>query len=91
MNLQEIYLEIRPEDIAYIKFILESYEGVGMIRTVNRSKAVIVLLVVDDFSPIARDLLASLKKEVPLKEIARPNDGGEDWFLNEIAVESLPK
>lgn len=91
MNLQEIYLEIRPEDIAYIKFILESYEGVGMIRTVDRHKAVIVFLVVEDFSSIARDLLASLEKEIPLKEIVRPKDGGEDWFMNEITVESLLK
>ncbi len=89
MNLKEIYLEIRPQDIAYIKFILESYEGVGMIRTVDRKKAVIVLMVVDDFSSIAQDLLASLKKEIPLKEIARPTEGGEDWFLSEIAEESL--
>ena len=46
-------------------------------------------MVVDDFSSIAQDLLASLKKEIPLKEIARPTEGGEDWFLSEIAEESL--
>jgi hypothetical protein len=38
MELQDIYLETRPEHIAYIKFIFESYEEVGMIRTVDRKK-----------------------------------------------------
>ncbi|MBM4299859.1 MAG: DUF4911 domain-containing protein, partial [Deltaproteobacteria bacterium] len=36
MELQEIFLEIPPEHIAYVKFIFESYEEVGIIRTVDR-------------------------------------------------------
>lgn len=86
MCLHEIYLELRPEDIAYVKFIFESYEGVGIIRTVERKKAVIVLLVVDDFLNVARSILDSLQKEVPLMEIPRPDDIGDDWLLRELAV-----
>ena len=87
MDLHEIYLELRPEDIAYVKFIFESYEGVGIIRTVERKKAVIVLLVVDDFLNVARSILDSLQKEVPLIEIPRPDDIGDDWLLRELATE----
>ena len=100
MNLHEIYLEIRPEDIAYVKFIFESYEGVGIIRTVlrqaqhgeqsrtvERKKAVIVVLVVDDFLDVARAILTSLKNEVPLAEISRPEDIGDDWLMRELATE----
>ena len=90
MDLQEIYLELRPEDIAYVKFIFESYEGVGIIRTVERKKAVIVLLVVDDFLNVARSILDSLQKEVPLMEIPRPDDIGDDWLLRELAVTNKP-
>ena len=49
MELQEIYLETFPEHIAYIKFIFESYEEVGIIRTVDRKKAIIVLLAMETF------------------------------------------
>ena len=84
--MHEIYIEIRPEEIAYIKFIFESYEGVGIIRTVDRKKAVIVLMVVDDFLSTARSILASLRNEVSLNEIARPADIGEDWLLRELAA-----
>ena len=90
MDLHEIYLELRPEDIAYVKFIFESYEGVGIIRTVERKKAVIVLLVVDDFLNVARSILDSLQKEVPLMEIPRPDDIGDDWLLRELAVTNKP-
>ncbi|MCH8054637.1 MAG: DUF4911 domain-containing protein [Deltaproteobacteria bacterium] len=88
MSLHEIYLEIPPEDIAYVKFIFESYEGVGIIRTVDRKKAVIVLMAVDDFLSTARSILTSLKNEVPLTEISRPAEIGEDWLLRDLATES---
>ena len=57
MDLQAIYLEIAPEHIAYVKFIFESYEEVGLIRTAERRKAIIVLLVMVDFIGTARAIL----------------------------------
>ena len=57
MELRDIYLETLPEHIAYVKFIFESYEEVGIIRTVDRKKAIIVLLAMDDFLDTARNIL----------------------------------
>jgi len=88
MELQAIYLTTPPEHIAYIKFIFESYEEVGIIRTVDRKRAVIVLLVVADFVNVARDILDSLKQEVPLQEIPRPADVSNDWLMAELDEES---
>jgi hypothetical protein len=85
--LHEIYLETLPEHIAYIKFIFESYEGVGIIRTVERKKAVIVLLVVEDFIVVAREILDSLKREVPLAEVPRTAEITDDWLMRELATE----
>jgi hypothetical protein len=88
MKLQEIYLETIPEHIAYVKFIFESYEEVGIIRTVDRKKAIIVLLAMNDFLDTARGILESLKREGPLREIPRPADSSEDWLMAELAAES---
>ena len=85
MDLHTLFLEIPPEHIAYIKFILESYEEVGIIRTVDRSKAIIVLLVMPDFLDVARRILDSLKQEVPLVEVPRPEIMGDDWLMTELA------
>lgn len=90
MELKQIYLETRPEQIAYIKFIFESYEDVGIIRTVDRHKAIIVLLAVDDFFDTARQILAALKTEVPLAEIAPPAAAADDWFMAEL-THSIPE
>jgi hypothetical protein len=91
MELQEIYLETPPEHIAYIKFIFESYEEVGLIRTVDRKQAIIVLLAAPDFAVVAREILLSLKQEVPLEEIPRPSDVSADWLMTELAAESIGK
>jgi hypothetical protein len=88
MNLREFYFEIRPEDIAYVKFVIESYEGVGLIRTIDRKKAVIVVLIVEDLLDDGRALLASLQREIVATEIPRPADVGDDWLMRELADES---
>lgn len=88
MNLHEIYFELRPEDIAYVKFIIESYEVIGLIRTIDRKKAVIVVLIVEDFLAVGRSLMASLCSEIELTEIPRPADVGDDWLMQELATES---
>jgi hypothetical protein len=88
MELQEIYMETPPEHIAYIKFIFESYEEIGIIRTVDRNKAIIVLLAVADYVEVARQLVASLMTEVPLTEIPRPADLSDDWLMIELATNS---
>ena len=89
MELHDIYLEIAPEHIAYIKFIFESYEEVGIIRTVERKKAVIVLLAMHDFLDTARQILDSLQQEIPFAEIPRPTDVTDDWFMAELAEKSI--
>jgi uncharacterized protein DUF4911 len=88
MDLHEIYLETPPEHIAYIKFIFESYEEIGIIRTVDRRRAIIVLLATPDFAVIAREIVLSLKHEVPLEEISRPADISADWLMTELAAET---
>ena len=88
MELQLIYLEVPPEHIAYVKFIFESYEEIGIIRTVERHKAIIVLLAMPDFVDIARDILQSIKQDVPLREIPRPADTQDDWLMAELSTES---
>jgi hypothetical protein len=85
--MQEFYLEVAADHIAYIKFIFESYEEVGIIRTVDRKKAIIVLLAMNEFVAVARAILASLEKEIPLREIARPANVQDDWFMTELAAE----
>jgi hypothetical protein len=91
MQLHDIYLEVPSEQIAYVKFIFESYEDIGIIRTVDRKKAIIVLLAMEDFLASACAILASLENEIPLRQIARPASISDDWLMAELAVESTTR
>lgn len=89
MPLHDIYLELSPADIAYVKFIFESYEEVGIIRTVDRDRAIIVLLAMTDFVDVAQAILQSIKNDVPLREISRPADMKDDWLMAELNSASV--
>jgi hypothetical protein len=88
LELHDIYLELAPAHIAYVKFIFESYEEVGIIRTVDNTQAVIVLLAMTDFLDVARKVLDSIRNDIPLREIPRPSDMKDDWFMTELIAES---
>jgi hypothetical protein len=88
VELHDIYLELSPTHIAYVKFIFESYEEVGIIRTIDNRKAVVVLLAMDDFIETARSIIDSLRNDIPLREIPRPAAMKDDWFMAELLAES---
>lgn len=80
-GLQPIFLRLAPPDIAPVKFLFESYEGVAVVRTLDKRAATIVALVSEDFLNVARGILASLQREIRLEEIPPPDDAGDDWLL----------
>ncbi len=88
-GLQPIFLRLAPPDIALVKFLFESYEGVAIVRTLDKRAAIIVALVSEDFLDVARGILASLRCEIALEEIpppacaaaGRPDDARDDWLL----------
>lgn len=67
-----------------MKFLFESYEEVGIVRTLDRHAAIIVLLVVTDFLPVARAILDDLHAHMTLTEIAAPPPPLDDWLMREI-------
>lgn len=83
-TVHAVYLRLAPADIALVKFVFESYEGVGVVRTVDRRAAVIVILVVPDFLPVARAILRDLHTQIACVEIAPPESPADDWLLREI-------
>jgi hypothetical protein len=80
-GLIPIFLRVAPVDIALVKFVFESYEEVAVVRTLDRKAAIIVALVSEDLLAVARGILADLQTRVPLEEIPRPIDAGDDWLL----------
>ena len=83
-NVRLIYLQLEPENIAPVKFIFEAYEEIAIVRTVDRHKAVIVLMIAPDFFDVAREVLHSLQSDFPCTEISRPTAENDDWLMRQI-------
>lgn len=78
-------LEVPPADIALYKFLFESYEEIGIIRTLDRRRALIVLLVVPDFVADAEALIAAAERDYGARRVAAPSEPTEDWLLADLA------
>jgi hypothetical protein len=86
-DLVEIYVRLRPEDIAYLKFIFESYETVGFLRTIDPKAATLVVFLVPDFAEVGRRILESVARDIEIERIDRPADLGDDWLVGTVARE----
>lgn len=71
-DVEPIFLQVPREEIAYVKFVFESYEGVAVTRTLDRRAGLVALLVAPDFLPQARAVVAALATEARCREIPRP-------------------
>lgn len=83
MDLIEIYLRIRREDIALLKFVIESYEGIGIVRTIDRKKATVVVLAMPDLIDHVRAVLESLREDMDWYEIPPPSEQ-DDWLMRKV-------
>ncbi len=85
-DLIEIYLRIQREDVALIKFVLESYEGIGIVRTIDRKKATVVVLAMPDLIDHVRAVLESLREHMDWYEIPAPVEQ-DDWLMQKVHTE----
>ena len=86
MDLIEIYLRVQRADIALIKFLLESYEGIGIVRTIDKKKATVVVLAMPDFINDIRAVLESLREHMDWYEIPQPEEQ-DDWLMQRVKQE----
>src|SRR5438552_13066603 len=86
-ELVEIYVRLRPQDIAYLKFIFESYETVGFLRTIDPRVATLVVFLVPDFAEVGQRILEAVSREIEIERIEPPADLGDDWLVMAVADE----
>jgi hypothetical protein len=78
-----ILLRVPRREIAYVKFVFESYEGVAIVRTLDPREARLVVLAAADFVAQARAVVAALHDEGVAEELALPAGPPPDWLGRE--------
>ena len=86
MDLIEIYLRLQREDIALLKFVIEAYEGIAIVRTIDRKKATVAVLAMPDLLHHVRAVLESLREHMDWYEIPRPEEQ-DDWLMQKVHEE----
>ena len=86
MDLIEIYLRLQREDIALLKFVIEAYEGIGIVRTIDRKKATVAVLAMPDLLHHVQAVLESLREHMDWYEIPQPEEQ-DDWLMQKVKSE----
>lgn len=83
-DIVPILLRVPRGEIAYVKYIFESYEDVAIVRTLDRHEARLVVLAAPDFLPAVRAAVLALAADGACEEIAFTPSGSEDWLGDDV-------
>jgi hypothetical protein len=66
------YFKLKRRDIALVQFIIEGYEGMATVTTIDTHAAIIQILIIPDFLSDMSDIIDYLKKKYKMEEINCP-------------------
>jgi hypothetical protein len=69
MDTQSKYFRLHREDIAYFKFIIESYEGMAVVRTQDPHEAIVELMVAPGWEKDVEEVLEGLREEMTIESL----------------------
>jgi len=72
MDTVQWYFRVNREDIAYMKFVLESYEGLGVLRTVDPGSGIVEVMVPPGLEEDMEIVLKGLRDEISMERIEYP-------------------
>jgi hypothetical protein len=70
MDTTSKYFRLRRNDIAYFKFIIESHEGMAVVRTKDSHEAIVELMVAPGWERDVDKVLEGLGKEIRIEPIS---------------------
>jgi len=70
MDTVSRYYRLHRRDIAYFKFIIESYEGMAVVRTKDPYEAVVELMVAPGWEKDVEEVLEGLGKEIHIEPLS---------------------
>jgi len=72
MNTIQKYFRVNRRDMAYLKFIVESYDGLAVLRTVNPREGIVEWMIPPSLVEEADELIASLREEIVIMRASPP-------------------
>ena len=76
-----LYLEVPGEKVVMLQALVESHEGVGLVRTLNIRKSRICILTTPSMLDTCLNLLNALQAEIGWRFIDRPQEAEDQLYL----------
>ena len=70
MGVNDIYVRVGTHDIVLLQFILEGYEGLVNVTTIDPAEAVLKISILPDFVDDVRNILHALADEIDMKTVS---------------------
>jgi hypothetical protein len=70
MDTTSKYFRLHRKDIAYFKFIIESYDGMAVVRTKDPHEAIVELMVAPGWERDVEVVLEGLGKEIHIEPLS---------------------
>ena len=70
MDTISLLIQIPPQEIAYLSFVLESYEGIVIARTLDPKKGLVELMISPHFQVEMDAILLDLTREFPIQNVS---------------------
>ena len=73
MDVVQVLVQVRRRDIAFLCNLVGSYEGLGIVRTLDAAQGIVELMIAPAFYDTALTLLHELsREEIPLRILKQP-------------------
>ena len=83
------FLRVPAAHIVHIKSLIECYEEVAIVRTLDPREAQVVILTLEDSRTIVEAILTDLTDKLQMRPFTPPKDMSEDWLLATLPAEAL--
>jgi len=70
MDTVQKYFRVNPKDMAYVKFIVESYDGLAVLRTVDSREGIMEWMIPPGLVKEAEELIDSLREEIAIVPVS---------------------
>ncbi len=74
MNTVQRYFRVNPQDMAYVKFIVDAYEGLAVLRTVDPEEGIVEWMIPPDLMEEVEELIDSLQGEIAIVPMSPPRE-----------------
>jgi len=74
LKTMQRYFRVDRKNIAFLKFILEAYDGMAVMRTLGPHEGVVELMIAPDFERDVNEILDNLRGEFEVQPIDPPAD-----------------